>query len=229
MIYLYIKQHSLTGLKYFGKTIRDPYKYDGSGVHWQRHINKHGKEHVQTLEVFEFTDQETAKNFALEFSSNNNIVESLDWANKIPEDALNKIYSEQSKAKMSNSRLGKIPWNKGLTNATSDMVKHISESKLGKSRSKETINKIKNKRQHQIISDEQKLKTSKTLSGKKKPQRSSEHSLKLSKSNIGKCKAVTIDGLCMTVTREEFYSNPSLVSHRSFEGRKRLESNSKLN
>lgn len=47
--YLYIKQHTITGKLYFGKTIKDPEKYMGSGTHWKRHINKHGKEHVETL------------------------------------------------------------------------------------------------------------------------------------------------------------------------------------
>lgn len=29
--YLYIKVHSITGMKYFGKTTKNPIKYDGSG------------------------------------------------------------------------------------------------------------------------------------------------------------------------------------------------------
>ena len=40
--WLYIKEHNVTGLKYFGKTTRDPLKYKGSGTHWTRHISKHG-------------------------------------------------------------------------------------------------------------------------------------------------------------------------------------------
>jgi hypothetical protein len=43
--WLYIKQHNLTKLKYFGKTInKDPVKYKGSGKHWTRHINKYGND-----------------------------------------------------------------------------------------------------------------------------------------------------------------------------------------
>lgn len=87
-IYLYIKQHTITGLKYFGKTIKpDPFKYLGSGIHWQNHIKKHGKQYVQTLDVFGFSDQELATSFALKFSKDNNIAESLKWANAIPENA----------------------------------------------------------------------------------------------------------------------------------------------
>ena len=50
IIYLYIKQHSITNLKYFGVTKKkDPFKYMGSGTYWNRHISKHGKDQVKTL------------------------------------------------------------------------------------------------------------------------------------------------------------------------------------
>ena len=42
-IYLYVKTHNKTGLKYLGKTIsKDPIKYKGSGLYWRNHITKHG-------------------------------------------------------------------------------------------------------------------------------------------------------------------------------------------
>lgn len=35
-IYLYVKRHNATGLRYLGKTTaKDPYRYKGSGVEWQ--------------------------------------------------------------------------------------------------------------------------------------------------------------------------------------------------
>ena len=40
--WLYIKKHAVTGMLYVGTTIRDPYKYLGSGTVWKRHIKKHG-------------------------------------------------------------------------------------------------------------------------------------------------------------------------------------------
>lgn len=40
--YLYIKTHQITGLKYFGKTINNPYRYYGSGIYWLRHLKEHG-------------------------------------------------------------------------------------------------------------------------------------------------------------------------------------------
>lgn len=88
-IYLYIKLHKLTGLKYFGKTTRpNVYKYLGSGTHWQNHLRKHGKQHVITLRIWEFTSIEQAKIFALKFSIDNQIRTSSSWANLIDETCL---------------------------------------------------------------------------------------------------------------------------------------------
>lgn len=85
IIYLYVKQHSITGLKYFGKTTKDPFKYLGSGKRWVRHIKKHGVKHVRTIEVFGFDNIEKCKEFASKFSKEHNIVESIEWANLAPE------------------------------------------------------------------------------------------------------------------------------------------------
>ena len=80
MIYLYIKTHNQTGLKYFGKTTRDPFKYNGSGKYWKRHLEKHGND-VSTQVIAEFDDADQCTQFALSFSKENRIVESEDWAN----------------------------------------------------------------------------------------------------------------------------------------------------
>jgi hypothetical protein len=81
IIYLYVKQHSITGLKYFGMTKqKDPFKYLGSGKYWKLHLNKHGS-NIQTLEVWGFDNQEMCTEFALKFSEQNNIAESDKWAN----------------------------------------------------------------------------------------------------------------------------------------------------
>lgn len=82
--YLYVKTHSITGLKYFGKTTKNPLKYSGSGIHWKRHLRKHGKEHATEI-IAEFDDPNECEVFALAFSHENNIVESCEWANLIPE------------------------------------------------------------------------------------------------------------------------------------------------
>ena len=74
--WLYIKQHNDTGLKYFGKTVRkDPIRYKGSGTYWNRHLEKHG-DNVTTLWCQLFTDKNQLTEYALNFSKDNNIVES---------------------------------------------------------------------------------------------------------------------------------------------------------
>lgn len=80
---LYIKQHSITGLKYFGKTISaNPYKYLGSGTRWLNHIRKHGIKFVETIWLSEpYTDAKLIGEIALKFSAENDIVNSAEWAN----------------------------------------------------------------------------------------------------------------------------------------------------
>lgn len=85
--FLYIKQHSVTGLLYFGKTTRDVTKYMGSGKYWQRHIKKYGKQ-IDTLWYCLYTDEAECKSFAKVFSEQNNIVNSSEWANLIEENGL---------------------------------------------------------------------------------------------------------------------------------------------
>ena len=50
MIYLYIKTHNVTGLKYLGKTEScDPHKYKGSGKYWNIHLKKHGNDYSKQI------------------------------------------------------------------------------------------------------------------------------------------------------------------------------------
>jgi hypothetical protein len=88
--YLYIKKHEKTGLMYFGKTTREnPFSYKGSGRHWKRHLNVHGREYVNTKWVSEiFTDKEDIVEFAEFFSSFFDIVKSKLWANEKGENGL---------------------------------------------------------------------------------------------------------------------------------------------
>lgn len=86
--FLYIKRHIVTGILYFGKTVKNPEKYKGSGVHWKRILKKHGSE-VETLWYCLFLDINECSNFALKFSEINNIVSDPRWANLIPEDGIN--------------------------------------------------------------------------------------------------------------------------------------------
>ena len=112
---LYILQHSVTKLKYFGKTTQDIRKYKGSGVYWTDHIKKHGKKHVVTRYVSKpYTDSDTISKRALVFSIRHNIAESKDWGNIKPENGLDgggtmkgKTHSAETKQKISDANKGK--------------------------------------------------------------------------------------------------------------------------
>jgi phage gpG-like protein len=83
-IYLYLKTHNQTGLKYLGKTVKDPFEYKGSGKYWLRHIKKYGYD-VTTEILFQTEDEKLFKKVSLEYSNKLNIVESNEYANIVPE------------------------------------------------------------------------------------------------------------------------------------------------
>lgn len=147
IIHLYVKRHGVTKLKYFGKTTRkDPLKYYGSGAYWARHIKKHGKQYVETINIWGFDCQEEATKFALQFSKENNIVESTEWANLMVEDAacglvMGYKHSAEAKKKMSESSKG----NRSRVGYkhTTEAKKMISQKQKGRKHSKEHILKVK--------------------------------------------------------------------------------------
>ena len=90
--YLYIKQHTITGKLYFGKMTSNrhttPETYLGSGTYWKRHIKKHGTSHIVTLWYCLFLEQASCTEFAILFSKQQNITNSLDWLNLREENGL---------------------------------------------------------------------------------------------------------------------------------------------
>ena len=115
LIYLYIKTHNKTGLKYLGKTTSDPYTYNGSGVIWKTHLKKHGYD-ITTEVIFQTSDKLLFKETALEYSKKFNIVESNDWANLTFEEGQggatygNKGKKHTVKYKENRSREMKLLW-----------------------------------------------------------------------------------------------------------------------
>jgi hypothetical protein len=126
IIYLYLKQHKITGLLYFGKTINPKYeKYIGGGKYWRRHLKQHGK-FIDTLCVWEFDNQEECTEFALRFSKENDIVNSKEWANISEENGLDGgpigfKHSEENNRKKGDSLLG---------NQRAKGFRHTEEQKL---------------------------------------------------------------------------------------------------
>jgi hypothetical protein len=92
IIYLIVKTHNITGLKYLCKTIRKDYeKYTGSGIYWKKHLKIHGKS-ISTTLIRECMSTQEVKEWGLYYSNLWNIVEERDingkktWANMKPEE-----------------------------------------------------------------------------------------------------------------------------------------------
>ena len=84
IIYLYLKTHNISGLKYLGKTQNNPYQYKGSGVIWKKHLKKYGDD--ITTEILYTSDSiEEIRKKGLYYSNLFNVVESEDFANLIEE------------------------------------------------------------------------------------------------------------------------------------------------
>lgn len=172
MIYLYLKTHNKTGLKYLGKTIaKDPHKYQGSGKFWQRHIKKHGYD-VTTEILAESSDKEEIKNLGIYYSKLWNIVEDPSFANLIPEsgDGGAQIWSNISRQKVSKALTGRkrtSAQKENYSNAQKNLSEHHSR------KMKEFLSNPENyqKRYNQITSNwkkpEHKEKISKIISSLK--------------------------------------------------------------
>lgn len=110
MIYLYVKTHNITGMKYFGKTTRNLINYTGSGKYWKRHLDVYGNDcSTKIVAEFEDTDKDQCSEFAINFSREHQIVESHEWANLIEENGLDgapmnhppHIFTDEQKTKIS--------------------------------------------------------------------------------------------------------------------------------
>lgn len=162
--YLYIKQHSITGKLYFGKTTKNPEQYNGSGTKWLNHINYHGKQYVVNLWYCLFLDEITINEFALSFSKKNDIVNSSAWLNLIEETGLgDPIRTIASRKKMSKAQRGNTK-RRGKTHTDSAKEKNRL-AHLGKKASEETLEKMR-KHSH-LQTDEVKQKIKNTLTGTK--------------------------------------------------------------
>lgn len=164
-MYLYVKTHNITGLKYLGKTVQNPFKYKGSGIVWLRHINKYGYD-VTTEILLETNDNNLLKETGIFYSELWNIVESKTWANLMIEqggggDTSNapnfiesmknknvsgiknpfygRYHSEETKKKISDANKGK---NKGISKSE-ETRKRMSENNARYWTGKDSWNKGK--------------------------------------------------------------------------------------
>ena len=179
--YLYVKIHNKTGLKYFGKTEKDPFKYKGSGKYWLNHLKVHGND-ITTEIIGYYIFIEECVQAALNFSKENNIVKSTNWANMVEENGINGGHikrnyfpmSNKTKIKLSESKKGQIPWNKGKKIKSNRVYGPLSEetkekirqANLDKKLSEETKSKISLSNKGKIVSEETKSKISLSNKGK---------------------------------------------------------------
>lgn len=131
--YLYIKQHTITGKLYFGKTTSTEsgmLKYKGSGTRWNRHINAHGKEHVITLWYQLYDNIFDLVADALSMSKSFDVVVNESWMNLRPENGLDGTTSESiTQRNIEYSKSGKHPWSK--ENISEAHKRKLSEKKKG--------------------------------------------------------------------------------------------------
>lgn len=179
-IYLYVKTHTITGLKYLGKTIKsDPHKYTGSGKHWIRHLKKHG--YTYTTEIIkECQNTIELQHWGLYYSRLWNVVENKEWANLKPENGDGGSgfrHTEETRLKMKEMHTGKL---------------HTDQSKekmKGRILSEETKNKIGAASKKRMESDEYRnklLNSRKTRQSKKGYKISPQGCANIGKSKLGK-------------------------------------------
>jgi len=201
MIYLYLKIHNKTGMKYLGKTVsNDPYRYPGSGKVWKRHISKHGYD-VKTIILLASEDPAEIIETGLFFSKIFGVVKSKEFANLMEESGDGGdtfTYNENKeiiRKKLSNTSTGRIHSNKTkekISNSLSSKDlsysgKNIKNSALfsGKKHSAETIEKIK-KSNKRGCSENLEKKTPSGKSYNKGILKTEEHKRKLSQSLLGR-------------------------------------------
>lgn len=181
--YLYIKQHTVTGKMYFGKTIKDPEKYKGSGKHWMAHIKKHGKQHVVNLWYWLFNDQEELTRFALLFSEKMDIVRSDQWLNIIPENGLDGRCPGVLRGSQSEETRRKISASKRGVKLSEEHRQKISAATLGVPQgphSEETKRKMSDAKQGIPRSDEHRRRISEARTGVPQGPHSEETKRKIS-------------------------------------------------
>lgn len=84
-IYLYVKTHNKTGLKYLGKTTnQDPHAYCGSGIDWKKHLREYGIDYTTEI-IKECCSNQELNRWGRYYSKLWNVAESKEWANRIPE------------------------------------------------------------------------------------------------------------------------------------------------
>lgn len=184
MIYLYLKTHKITGLKYLGKTKYNPFTYKGSGIDWKKHIQEYGN-NVTTQIIKECKDNEELNIWGRYYSTLWDVVNSAEFANRIPETgggvgSFGFKHSEETKEKLRNNNLGK--------KQTEETKRKRASKHLGRKNSEQTKEKMSiSARNRAPVKEETKKKQSESAksrkkhawSGKKRPTKQCPHCKKI--------------------------------------------------
>lgn len=111
-IYLLVKEHVDTGLKYLCKRVASSFseceKYKGSGTYWKRHLKEHGS-NIKTTCLFVTEDKDEFRKVAKKYSKEFNVAHSKEWANLCDEEGQGgdtivdkKLHGEKSKKNWKN-------------------------------------------------------------------------------------------------------------------------------
>lgn len=124
VIYLYVKTHNKTGLKYLGQTsASDPHKYTGSGIYWRNHLKIHGVDYKTEI-LIECQTKEEIKMWGIYYSNLWDIVNAVNengkkiWANMKLEEGCgggHTKWNEEQRKAISERRKGKPNPHKGMT------------------------------------------------------------------------------------------------------------------
>jgi hypothetical protein len=124
-IYLYVKTHRQTGLKYLGKTTAaDPHRYTGSGIYWRDHLRVHGVDYDTEI-LKECQTAEEVKYWGSYYSNLWDVVNARDpagnktWANLKPEEGdggyIGRPWTESERQLIRERQKGQISPNRGKT------------------------------------------------------------------------------------------------------------------
>lgn len=186
-IYLYVKTHLVTGLKYLGQTQNpDPHSYPGSGMYWKLHLKKHGS--LYNTEILkECQDKDELRLWGLYYSNQWNVVESDEWANLTEEKGAGGRMSAEVRKRISETSKGRVPWNKGKSVWNEEGRRVIGErNKARGPQSAETIAKRVAKTTGKVRTDETRIRMSAAQKGR---TFSDETKLKMSEAAKRRCAA----------------------------------------
>jgi group I intron endonuclease len=179
---IYKTKNKITGKIYIGQDKNNNSDYLGSGKILKQSIEKHGKENFEKETLEECYSKEhldlSEKYWILYYNSTNrNIGYNIAIGGSGGDTISNHPDREEICKKISNSSVGRKPWNYGKSKTykmSPEFGRKISERMIGHSHSEETKNKIGDANRGRKVSDETKKKISEANKGKVMPVRTDE-------------------------------------------------------